>query len=167
MMLEHYHIRPAQPDDHTSIIQALPEWWGGRDLTAMVPRVFLQHFHATSLIIEFKEQLAGFLIGFNSQSYRDEAYIHFAGIHPEHRGLGIGKYLYLRFFQRCQKMNRNIIRACTSPVNKGSIQFHQKIGFQMEEGEAQIDDVPVFLDYNKPGDHKVRFLIDLSNPLPI
>lgn len=167
MISDHYHIRPAQPNDHRSIIQVMPEWWGGRDLTAMVPKLFLQHFHATSLIIEFKGELAGFLIGFNSPSYKNEAYIHFSGIHPEHRGQGIGKYLYLLFFQQCQKMNRNIIRACTSPINKGSIQFHQKIGFHLEKGEAEIDSIPVFLDYNKPGDHKVRFLIDLSSPLAI
>lgn len=158
-----WNIRPARPDDHSRIIAVLPDWWDGRDLTSMVPKVFLLHFHTTSLIVDHSDSLIAFLIGFDSQSYADEAYIHFAGVHPDYRGRGIGRHLYWRFFERCRKKQRLVVRACTSPVNVDSIAFHKKMGFVLEEGDGQVNGIKVFLNYNKPGDHKVRFKISLAN----
>jgi len=105
-----------------------------------------------------ENELIAFLIGFLSQSQANEGYIHFVGVHPEYRGLGLGTYLYHRFFQLCKKNNRAIVRACTSPVNKGSIEFHIKMGFQIEPGNGQQFNVTVTLDYNSPGDPKVLFV---------
>lgn len=34
-------IRMTKPSDHPSVIAALQNWWGGRDLTAMLPKLFL------------------------------------------------------------------------------------------------------------------------------
>ena len=101
------------------------------------------------------------MIGFLSPSRTNEGYIHFAGVHPDFRGIGIGKSLYDRFLRICKENGRNIIRACTSPVNKGSIEFHKKIGFNILKGNAQIDGIQVTLDYNKPNDPKVLFKIEL------
>lgn len=157
-----WNIRSAGPEDHTRIIAVLPDWWDGRDLTSMVPMVFLLHFHTTSLIVEHGDVLIAFLIGFDSQSYEHEAYIHFAGVHPDYRGRGIGRSMYERFFERCRQEGRHIVRACTSPVNVNSIAFHQKMGFFLEDGGGRVNGIKVFLDYNRPGDHKVRFKIDLS-----
>jgi hypothetical protein len=44
-------IRKAKPSDHASVITALQDWWGGRDLTAMLPKLFLDPFHDTSFVI--------------------------------------------------------------------------------------------------------------------
>ena len=65
--------------------------------------------------------------------------------------------MYEQFYKVCKENKRDIIRACTSPVNKGSIEFHKRIGFQIEEGDAEFDRIPVTLDYNKPNDPKVLF----------
>ena len=148
-------IRKGKPDDHDRIVPVMKDWWGGRDLTPMLPKLFLIHFHDTVLIAEKENELIGFLIGFLSQSYAEEAYIHFVGVHPEFRKKGLAKMLYENFFDICQKHHRTTIRACTSPVNKGSIKFHQSMGFQLEPGNSEIDGVPVTLDYNRTGDHKV------------
>lgn len=40
-----------------------------------------------------------FLIGFVSQTYPNEAYIHFIGVHPNYRKSGIAKRLYKTFFE--------------------------------------------------------------------
>ena len=150
-------IRNSEPSDHNRIISVLKDWWGGRDLTWMLPKLFLIHFYNTSFIIEKDDELIAFLIGFLSQSNTDEGYIHFAGVHPDYRGIGIGEYLYEQFYKVCKENKRDTIRACTSPVNKGSIEFHKRIGFQIEQGNAEFDGIPVTLDYNKPNDPKVLF----------
>jgi GNAT superfamily N-acetyltransferase len=159
MMEEGITIRKTKPSDHASVIAALQGWWGGRDLTAMLPKLFLNHFNDTSFVAENNDQMSGFLIGFLSPSLKlkNEAYVHFMGVHPDFRKKGIGTTLYERFFEICRTHGRNIIRACTSPVNRGSVEFHERIGFQLEAGDDEIDGLPVTRDYNRPGDHKVLF----------
>ncbi len=151
-------LRSAQPADHDAIISALPEWWGGRDLTAMLPKLFLNHFNETSFVVEKGCEIIGFLIGFISPSLEREAYVHFMGVHPDFRKKGVGKALYDRFFDICRTNGRSIVRACTSPVNRDSVKFHRRIGFQLESGDDEIDGLPVTSDYNRPGDHKVLFI---------
>lgn len=155
-------IRQCRPSDHPGIIEVMKDWWGGRDLTYMLPRLFLNHFYKTSFVVEENEKLVAFLVGFLSPSEPDEGYIHFAGVDPVHHGKGIGRYLYQRFFQICREDNRSIIRACTSPINKDSIAFHTHIGFNIKPGNAVLEDVQVTLDYNKPDDPKVLFVIDIA-----
>lgn len=92
----------------------------------MLPKLFLIHFCNTSLVIDKGGEMIAFLIGFLSPSKINEAYIHFAGVHPDYRGIGIGVFLYGRFFRICRENHRKIVRACTLPVNKGSIEFHNK-----------------------------------------
>jgi len=53
--------------------------------------------------------------------------------------------------------DRSIVKSCTSPVNKLSINFHRKMGFEIEAGDGIIDDVPVTLDYLGKGNPKVLF----------
>ena len=154
---ENLTIRNSEPSDHHAIINVLKDWWGGRDLTWMLPRLFLIHFCNTSFIIEKNDRLIAFLIGFLSQSNKDEGYIHFAGVHPDYHGIGIGEYLYEQFYKVCKENKCDTVRACTSPVNKGSIEFHKRIGFYLERGNSKFDDIPVTLDYNKPNDPKVLF----------
>lgn len=126
----------------------------------MLPKLFLNHFHDTSFVAQKDGRIIGFLIGFLSPSpkLQNEAYVHFMGVHPDFRKKGIGKTLYERFFEICRAHNRTIVQACTSPVNKGSVEFHERIGFQLDPGNDKIDGFPVTQDYNRPGDHKVRFI---------
>jgi ribosomal protein S18 acetylase RimI-like enzyme len=127
----------------------------------MLPKLFLNHFYSTSFVIENDDGLIAFLIGFLSPSNKNEGYIHFVGVHPDYRGKGTGRFLYKEFFKMCKINDRDIIKACTSPVNKGSIKFHQRMGFKILKGEAEIDGVQVTLDYNKPDDPKVLFKIEI------
>jgi GNAT superfamily N-acetyltransferase len=150
-------IRNSKPLDHQRIISVMKDWWGGRDLTWMLPKLFLVHFCNTSFIIEKGDNLTAFLIGFLSQSKVNDGYIHLVGVHPDYRGIGLGEFLYHRFFQICKENNRDTIRSCTSPANKGSIEFHKKVGFNILKGNAEVDSIQVSLDYNGPNDQKVLF----------
>ena len=150
-------IRNGQPLDHDNIISVMPEWWGGRDLSSSVLKVFFIHFKNTTFIAEIDGRLVGFLVGFMSQSEANVGYIHFAGVHPQFRKVGIGRLLYEEFCFVCKANDRSIVKSCTSPVNKLSINFHQKIGFEIEQGNGVVDDVSVTLDYLGKGNPKVLF----------
>jgi ribosomal protein S18 acetylase RimI-like enzyme len=152
------HIRNVQPTDYPSIIAVLNEWWGGRRMSDMLPKLFFVHFRETSFIAEVDTQIVGFLIGFFSQTFADEAYIHFVGVHPDHRAQGVGHALYTHFFRIVREHNRNIVRCVTAPINKGSIAFHTRMGFQAEAQETQIDGMPFYPDYDGVGEHRILFV---------
>ena len=94
-----------------------------------------------------------FLIGFLSQSDADEAYIHFVGVAPEHRGSGIGRALYERFFTEVAEHGRSVVRCVTSPGNEGSIAFHESLGFTVDR---------IAKDYDGPGEDRVLFVKRLA-----
>ena len=150
-------IRNGTPLDYENIVSVMPEWWGGRDLSSSVLKVFFIHFKNTTFIAEIGYQRIGFLVGFMSQSEENVGYIHFAGVHPQFRKVGIGRLLYEEFYSACRANDRSIIKSCTSPVNKLSIKFHQKMGFEIESGDGIVDDVSVTLDYLGNGNPKVLF----------
>ncbi|MFT2018433.1 N-acetyltransferase family protein [Streptomyces sp. 796.1] len=59
-------FRQAREEDHAPIVAAIRTWWGGtrtpdeaRELSLLLPRLFLQHFAATSLILEGADAPAG------------------------------------------------------------------------------------------------------------
>ena len=91
-------IRPVEPHDYPSIISVVDEWWGGRPMAAMLPKLFFVHFRSTSFAAVVDGEIVGFLIGFVSQTFPDQAYIHFVGVHPARRGAGLGRQLYEHFF---------------------------------------------------------------------
>lgn len=152
-------IRNITPEDHARVIGVMPSWWDGRDLTSSVLKVFFIHFQNTSFIATVDNEMAGFLIGFYSQSYTNEAYIHFAGVNPMFRRQGVGKKLYEKFFEICKLNSIDTIRSCTSPINKLSILFHKGMGFSILRGDSEIDGVCVSMNYLRESDPKVLFEI--------
>jgi ribosomal protein S18 acetylase RimI-like enzyme len=143
-------IRHAQPSDYGRVIGRLNAWWGGRDMAPMLPKLFFLHFEGTSFVADGDdEQLAGFLIGFLSQTDGAEAYIHFVGVAPEQRGEGLGRELYERFFETVRAQGRTVVRCVTSPGNADSIAFHEALGFEVER---------VAKDYDGPGEDRVVFV---------
>ena len=147
-------IRHAEPADYGRVIGRVNAWWGGRDMAPMLPRLFFVHFEGTSYVVDDGDgQLAAFLIGFLSQTDPDEAYIHFVGVSPEHRGGGLGRQLYERFFEDARAAGRTRVTCVTSPVNEGSVAFHEALGFTSER---------VAHDYDGPGEDRVLFVKTLA-----
>jgi len=147
-------LRTATAADYDQIAAVIDDWWG-RPVAAALPRLFLDHFHATSTIAEADGELAGFLIGILSPSLPGAAYIHFVGVHPRHRGQGLARVLYQRFFVLAAADGRTVVSAVTAPVNAPSIAFHTALGF------AVSGPIP---GYDGPGDFKVHFDRPLSPP---
>jgi ribosomal protein S18 acetylase RimI-like enzyme len=130
-------IRHAEPADYARVIGVVDEWWGGREMAAMLPKLFFVHFRDTSFVAEEDGQVVAFLCGFRSQTYDDEAYVHFVGVHPQHRRSGLARELYERFFAAVAP--RTVVRAVTAPVNERSVAFHRALGFDVERVDPDYD----------------------------
>ncbi len=150
-------IRNAFPEDHQQIINVIPDWLGRRELRASVSKLFLIHFNDTCFIAEKNGRLAGFLIGFFSQARLDEAYIHFVGVDPDKRMKGTARMLYRNFYNVCRDHSRTIVRSCIALENKLSIDFHFKMGFEMEPGDKEIDGIQVIENYLHKKDQLVLY----------
>jgi ribosomal protein S18 acetylase RimI-like enzyme len=149
-------FRNTQESDYEYIITRLNTWWGGRNITQLLPRLFFQHFNNSSFVIEENGKIAGFLVGFKSQSLPNTGYIHFVGVDPEHRLKGVASQLYKLFFEYCEKSEINVVKCITSPINTTSIAYHHKQGFQASEYDAAGKPIPVS-DYESIGESRVVF----------
>ena len=130
-------LRQAEPADHARVIERIDDWWGGRPMAAMLPRLFFVHFRDTSFVAEEDGRLAGFLCGFRSQTFEDEAYVHFVGVDPGFRGRGVARSLYERFFDAVRP--RTTVRCVTGTVNEASVAFHTSLGFEVERIAENYD----------------------------
>ncbi len=162
MSIQSLTIRNAFPEDHQQIIDVIPEWLGDRALRASVSKLFLIHFSDTCFMAEKNGRLAGFLIGFLSQAQPDEAYIHFVGVDPDSRMKGTARMLYRDFYNVCRKNSRTIVRSSIALENKASIEFHFKMGFEMESGDREIDGIQVSENYLYEKDQLVLFKKELT-----
>jgi len=50
--------------DYETIICNLNEWWGDRNMTDMLPKLFFKNFNNSSFRIRNVKAVLGFLIGF-------------------------------------------------------------------------------------------------------
>lgn len=145
-------VRSARPDDYEWIIRVSDEWWG-RPIAHNLPRLFLDHFHATSFITADDGDDVAFLVGFISPSQPHIGYIHFIGVRPDHRRGGTARDLYERFFALAAGAGCTEVHAITGVVNHGSIAFHRRMGFSVSD---PID------GYHGPGTMLVTFTRPVS-----
>ncbi len=141
-------FRNVEPSDYAPIITVVDEWWGGRRMADMLPKLFFVHFRDTSFVAVEDGRIRGFIVGFRSQTYPEQAYVHFVGVDPQARGLGLGRQLYERFFDAVHLIGCSEVHCVTSTVNASSIAFHRSIGFEIIETAA---------GYDGPGEDRVLF----------
>jgi RimJ/RimL family protein N-acetyltransferase len=136
-------IRRLEPEDRERISDAADAWWD-RPMAGLLPLPFFTEFCDTSFVVERDGRVVAFLIGFLSQSARDEAYVHAVAVSPDARRQGLARLLYRRFAETVMSRGRRRIRAVTRPSNTGSIAFHRRLGFRVEppagfaDGRAQL-----------------------------
>ena len=155
--------RPVEAD-HSVLVGHVDEWWGGRKLHQLLPRLWLQHFTGTSWVAEDDEgRLVGFLVGFISPDRPDEAYVHMIATSPNHRGAGLGRTLYERFFEDVGARGVRRVTAITWPANRVSVGFHQAMGFTPADGPGtqNLYGTPAYPDYDAEGDDRVVFSREL------
>ena len=142
--------RPVEAD-YPRVVRVLDDWWGGRNVDFLLPRLWLQHFTSTSWLAETAEgALAGFAIGFHSPDHPDVAYCRLIGTNPNLRLQGLGRQLYEHLFDDARRAGRHEIRAITWPGNRTSIAFHRALGFEVVGGPGtqNLYGVPAFPGYD-------------------
>ena len=142
--------RPTEAD-YPNVVRVIDDWWGGRKVDFLLPRLWLQHFTGTSWLAETAEgALAGFVIGFHSPDHPDVAYCRLIGTNPNLRLHGLGRQLYERFFDDARRVGRHEVRAITWPGNRTSIAFHRALGFHVVAGPGtqRLYGVPAFAAYD-------------------
>jgi GNAT superfamily N-acetyltransferase len=144
----------ATHKDFLEILRDLPDFWGSsgpvwRTLPHHYP--FLVHeFGDTALVLHEQDQVVAYLFGFVATA-EPVGYIHLVAVRQSHQGRGIGRALYERFAEIVQGKGCTELRAVTAPFNGDSRAFHSAMGFEMT-GEPNAEGIPVFRDYQGPGD---------------
>lgn len=151
--------RPTEADHH-AIVAVVDEWWGGRQMHQLLPRLWFQHFTGTSWVAETATRRpAGFLVGFISPDDPTSAYVHMVGTDPNLRRQGLGRALYKRFLDDVEERGAVVVRAITWPGNRVSVAFHGALGFRPIDGPGSqnLYGTAAFPDYDSPGDDRVVF----------
>jgi ribosomal protein S18 acetylase RimI-like enzyme len=160
-------LRRPMEADHPRLVAIVDDWWGGRRLHDLLPRLWLQFFTGTSWIAETRDgRLAGFLIGFISPDDPTLAYIHMVASNPELRKQAVGRAMYEAFLQDVAGRGARQAKAITWAGNTVSIGFHLAMGFQIVEGPGtrQIMGVTAFPDHGYPGEDRVVFVRGVRPP---
>jgi len=155
--------RPIEAD-YPRVVGVMDEWWGGRKIRTVLPRLWFQHFTGHSWIAETSEgRLMGFLVGFLSADQPRVAYVHVIGTNPNRRKRGLGRALYERFFEDVRAAGAERVMAVTWPGNQVSVRFHRAMGFEPQAGPGSqnLYGTTAFADYDGDGDDRVVF----SRPL--
>ena len=157
-------FRRPRPEDHPRLVEVVDEWWGGRRMRSLLPRLWLEHFTGTSWIAERGDgRLAGFLVGFIGQDDPSIAYAHMIATDPNRRRGGLGRDLYHRFFADARARGATRVTAITWPGNRVSIAFHRAVGFRVDDGPGTqpLYGTPAHPDHDGDGEDRVVFLLDL------
>lgn len=151
-------IRHPVIADFYTIHGLIDDWWGGRPVRHLLPRLFFEHFYQTSFCVVDGPHLVAFLIGFISPAQTEQAYIHFVGVNPAYRRQAWAGSLYQRFFELVKAQGVHTVKAITSPQNLASIAFHQALGFTLVSGDYLLEGIPVHANYAGPEQDRVVFL---------
>ena len=155
--------RPVEAD-HRFLVNSVDDWWGGRKMHMLLPRLWFQHFTGTSWIAEDDQgRLAGFVVAFISQDDPSTGYIHMVAADPNRRRGGVGRALYQHVFDDLGARGVARVKAVTWPGNRQSVAFHTSIGFRVDDGPGtqNLYGIPAYADYDGDGDDRVVFTRDL------
>ena len=157
--------RPTEAD-HPRLIAQVDEWWGGRKVHALLPRLWFQHFTGDVVGRRGRRRPAGRVPRRVRQPRppgRRPTSTWSASARTIDGRAWAGR-LYERFFDdvRAQRGVRRVT-AVTWPGNRASVGFHRALGFSPFDGPGtqNLYGTPAFADYDADGDDRVVFSREL------
>lgn len=157
--------RPAETD-YPGVVAVVDEWWDGRRLHHLLPRLWFQHFTGTSWIAETGDgRLAGFLVGFVSPDDPTTGFVHMIACGPNLRHRGVGRRLVDAFVGDVAGRGVRTVRAVTWPGNRASVGFHRALGFSIDDGPAtqRLYGTPAYPSYDGEGEDRVVFSLAVED----
>ncbi len=155
--------RPTE-EDYLRVVSVVDDWWDGRAIHVLLPRLWFQHFTGTSWLAEDQDgRLAGFLVGFISPDRPDVGYCHMVAADPNLRHSGVGRRLYERFFEDARAAGAREVHAITWPGNRTSVAFHRSMGFHPRDGAGtqNLYGTPAVAGYDYGSEDRVLFTREL------
>ena len=162
--LDDLSFRHPLETDYPRVVEVVDEWWGGRKMRALLPRLWFQHFSGTSWLLEGPDgRLAGFIVAFIGQDDPTTGYVHMIATDPNWRRSGIGRALYERVFVDLAARGVRRVNAITWPGNRTSVAFHTSLGFRIDDGPGtqRLYGTPAYPDYDGWGEDRVALTKDL------
>jgi GNAT superfamily N-acetyltransferase len=140
------------PEDLVTILREHARFWGERDIRHLHQALFVRELGDTALVTRNGDgEIVGYLFGFVAPVSR-AGYVHLVATRDDVRGQGVGRLLYERFERLARERGAVGLKAITTPGNRGSIAFHERMGFR----STLVD------DYSGPGQDRVVFWRDLE-----
>jgi GNAT superfamily N-acetyltransferase len=150
-------VRNAFPGDFLEIASKSKEWADLVIERESIYHILTQHFRNTCFIAEDRGEMIGYLLGFRSQSWPEEACIHLVQVAPRLRGNGIGRRMFNQFQSAAIAMGCKKIVTLSRPENNFCNGFNKAMGFSIVDVEntIEVNGMRAIKDYNGPGKHMV------------
>lgn len=132
-------IRQAESEDHASVAAVVDAWWGRKPMRQMLPRLFFVHFRETSLLPRSEASSSASSAAFSPKATPRRRMCISSGSTRLTEAKDWPRALYERFFEAARGHGRSLVRSVTSRTNLGSIEFHRRLGFEIEGEAANYD----------------------------
>jgi len=150
-------VRPTEAD-YDALITIVDEWWSGRPVRRLLPRLWLRHFAGWSWLARVNgDRLVGFAIGFLSPGLPGTAALHLLGVDPNHRRRGIGRDLGRRLADDAAAAGADRIEMVIPTGDQVALGFLRAIGFAVvaDPDLRPIHGTPAHADYDGPGEDRI------------
>lgn len=150
-------VRPTEAD-YDTLITVVDEWWAGRPVRRLLPRLWLRHFAGTSwLAREERGRPIGVAIGLSSQDRPDTACLYLLGVDPNRRRHGIGRALADRIEADAATGGADRIETVIPTGDPIALAFLGAVGYAIvaDAGLRPIHGVPARVDYDGPGEDRI------------
>lgn len=124
-------IRKASVDDFLKLHDLVGRIEGIVQHPTHFYKIMISYFGDSIIIVEDKEKLVGFLIGFVSQVVPEEFFIWQLGVDPEYRGQKIAKKIMEATLEAARQHNCRRIVATVETVNKPSQRLFESSGYKI------------------------------------
>ena len=119
-------VRPLGKHDFDHLVQVVERCWGealGGEVHPIHP-IFFHELGGLAHVAERRGAILGFILAFLIPEGPPTGYVHFVGVHPDHRRRGIGTTLYQTIEERCIDRGCANLRAVAAPENQVALEFH-------------------------------------------
>lgn len=158
--------RPTEADYRT-LAMAVDDWWDGKVVEGLLPRLWFRHFATTSWIAEIVDpgnqskpsRAAGFLVGFISPVNPAIGVIQAVGVDPRWRRIGIGKSLVEAFATDARTAGARHLETLIWPGNRRALPFLAALGFRPDpDPDARpLYGIPAIEGYDFGTEDRARF----------